>query len=167
MDREAWRATIHGVAKSWTRLSDQTELNWTHGGEALLITWATLYRIPEMEWTALTDLEKAMVTHSNTLAWKIPGTEEPGGLPSMGSHKVGHDWSDLVAAAAAALTESSPKGIHYNINLLNSNSSRCWRRQSLTNNLYLSKSFIFLFKSFLTLPRSICSHRDQKTHLMQ
>ena len=44
-------------------------------------------------------LEKAMATHSSTLAWRIPGTEEPSGLPSMGSHRVGHDWSDLAAAA--------------------------------------------------------------------
>ena len=42
-----------------------------------------------------------MATHSSTLAWRIPGTGEPGGLPSMGSHRVGHDWSDLAAAAAA------------------------------------------------------------------
>ena len=46
-------------------------------------------------------LEKEMATHSSTLAWRIPGTEEPGGLPSMGLHKVGHDWSDLAAAAAS------------------------------------------------------------------
>ena len=44
--------------------------------------------------------EKAMATHSSTLAWEIPGMEEPGGLPSMGSHRVGHDWCDLAAAAA-------------------------------------------------------------------
>ena len=44
--------------------------------------------------------EKAMAPHSSTLAWKIPGTGEPGGLPSMGSHRVGHDWSDSAAAAA-------------------------------------------------------------------
>ena len=43
-------------------------------------------------------LEKEMATHSSVLAWKIPGTGEPGGLPSMGSHRVGHDWSDLAAA---------------------------------------------------------------------
>ena len=48
-------------------------------------------------------LEKAMATHSSTLAWKIPWMEEPGGLLSMGSHRVGHDWSDLAAAAAASL----------------------------------------------------------------
>ena len=45
-------------------------------------------------------MEKALVTHSSVLAWRIPGTAEPGGLPSMGSHRVGHDWSDLAAAAA-------------------------------------------------------------------
>ena len=44
-------------------------------------------------------LEKEMATHSMVLAWRIPGTAEPGGLPSMGSHRVGHDWSDLAAAA--------------------------------------------------------------------
>ena len=42
-----------------------------------------------------------MATHSSVLAWRIPGTGEPSGLPSMGSHRVGHDWSDLAAAAAA------------------------------------------------------------------
>ena len=46
-------------------------------------------------------LEKAMAPHSSTPAWRIPGTGEPGGLPSMGSHRVEHDWSDLAAAAAA------------------------------------------------------------------
>ena len=46
-------------------------------------------------------LEKKMATHSSILAWRIPGTEEHSGLPSMGSHRVGHDWSDLAAAAAA------------------------------------------------------------------
>ena len=46
-------------------------------------------------------LEKEMATHSSVLAWRIPGTGEPGGLPSMGLHRVGHDWSNLAAAAAA------------------------------------------------------------------
>ena len=45
-------------------------------------------------------LEKEMATHSSVLAWRIPGTGEPGGLPSMGLHRVGYDWSDLAAAAA-------------------------------------------------------------------
>ena len=48
----------------------------------------------------------AMATHSSILAWRIPGMGEPGGLPSMGSHRVRHDWSDLVAAAAAAAAKS-------------------------------------------------------------
>ena len=48
------------------------------------------------------ELEKEMATHSSVLAWRIPGMGEPGGLPSKGSHRVGHDWSDLAAVASAA-----------------------------------------------------------------
>ena len=48
-------------------------------------------------------LEKEMATHSSVLAWRIPGTGKPGGLPSMGSHRVGHDWSDLAEAATVHL----------------------------------------------------------------
>ena len=76
MDGWAWWAAVHGLAKSRTRLSDFTFTFHFHA------------------------LEKEMVAHSSVLAWRIPGTEEPGGLPSMGSHRVGHDWSDLAAAAA-------------------------------------------------------------------
>ena len=54
----------------------------------------------------LYELEKEMTTRSSVLAWRIPGTGEPGGLPSMGSHRVGHDWSDLAAAAAFSLQRS-------------------------------------------------------------
>ena len=79
MDGGAWWAAVHGVVKSWTRLRDFT------------FTFHFL------------TLEKEMATHSTVLAWRIPGTGEPGGLPSMGSHRVGHDWSDLAAAAAAQL----------------------------------------------------------------
>ena len=79
MDRGAWWAAVHGVTKSWTRLSDFPFTFHFHA------------------------LEKEMATHSRVLAWRIPGTEEPGGLLSMGSHRVGHDWSNLAAAAAAAL----------------------------------------------------------------
>ena len=46
-------------------------------------------------------MEKEMATHYSVLAWRIPGTGEPGGLLSMGSHRVEQDWSDLAAAAAA------------------------------------------------------------------
>ena len=54
-------------------------------------------------------LEKEMATHSSVLAWRIPGMGEPGGRPSMGLHRVGHDWSDLAAAAAAAERTKSNK----------------------------------------------------------
>ena len=55
-------------------------------------------------------MEKEMATHSSVLAWRIPGMAEPGGLLSMGSHRVGHDWSDLAAAAAADMSTSFPCG---------------------------------------------------------
>ena len=77
MDWGAWWAAVHGVVRSPTRLSDFTFTFHFHA------------------------LEKEMATHSIVLAWRIPGTGEPGGLPSLGSHRVGHDWSDLAAAAAA------------------------------------------------------------------
>ena len=67
MDGGAWWAAVHGVAEGWTRLSDFTFTFHFHA------------------------LEKEMATHSSVLAWRIPGTGEPGGLPSMGSHRGGHD----------------------------------------------------------------------------
>ena len=76
MDGGACWAAVHGVAKSRTRLSNFTFTFHFHA------------------------LEKEMATHSSVLAWRIPGTGEPGGLPSMGSHRVGHDWSNLAAAAS-------------------------------------------------------------------
>ena len=69
-------AAVHGVPKSQTRLSNFTFTFHFHA------------------------LEKEMATHSCVLAWRIPGTGEPGGLPSLGSHRVGHNWGDLAAAAA-------------------------------------------------------------------
>ena len=63
----SWWAAVHGVAKSWTRLRDFTFTFHFHA------------------------LEKEMATHSSVLAWRIPGTGEPGGLLSMGSHRVRHD----------------------------------------------------------------------------
>ena len=53
-----------------------------------------------------------MATHSSILAWRIPGMGEPGGLPSMGSHRVGHDWSDLASAAAADLIKEVENSRH-------------------------------------------------------
>ena len=78
MDGGAWKAAVHGVTEGQTWLSNFTFTFHFHA------------------------LEKEMATPSSVLAWRIPGTGEPGGLPSMGSHRVGHDWSDLAAAAAAA-----------------------------------------------------------------
>ena len=68
MDGGAWWAVVHGVAKSWTRLSDDFPFTFQFHA-----------------------LEKEMATHSSVLAWRIPGMGEPGGLLSMGSHRVGHD----------------------------------------------------------------------------
>ena len=75
MDGGAWWAAVHGVAKSRTQLSNLTFTFHFHA------------------------LEKEMATHSSVLAWRIPGTAELGGLTSLGSHRVGHNLSDLGAAA--------------------------------------------------------------------
>ena len=75
----AWWAAVHGVAKSQTRLNDFT----------------FTFHFPA--------LDKEMATHSSVLAWRIPGMGEPGGLLSLGSHRVGH-CSDLATAAAAIVT---------------------------------------------------------------
>ena len=66
--------------------------------ENLPFAASQLYARVVFTWYLLV-LEKEMATHSSVLAWRIPGTGEPYGLPSMGSHRVGHDWSDLAAAA--------------------------------------------------------------------
>ena len=87
-DGGAWWAAVHGVAASWTQLSDFTFTFHFHA------------------------LEKEMATHSSVLAWRIPGTWAPVGLPSKGSHRVGQDWSDL-AAAAALLTPNLSSHILY------------------------------------------------------
>ena len=122
MDREAWHAAIHGVTKSRTRLSDWTELNWrtrtttkkpTSVYNQMLNDHSMIIPIPLSYWDLpkertpclwhyirylililLTTLwEKAMATHSSTLAWKILWMEEPGRLQSMGSLRVGYDWA--------------------------------------------------------------------------
>ena len=67
MDRGAWWAAVHGVARSQTQLSDFTLASHFHA------------------------LEKEMASHSSVLAWRIPGTGDPDGLLSLGSHRVGHD----------------------------------------------------------------------------
>ena len=77
MDGGAGKAAVHGITKRRTLLSNFT----------------FTFHFPA--------LEKEMATHSSVLAWRIPGTGEPGGPLSMGSHRVGHDWSDLAAAASS------------------------------------------------------------------
>ena len=99
----AWWAAVCGVAKRWTRLSDFTFPFHFHA------------------------LEKAMATHASVLAWRIPGTGEPGGLPSMGSHRVRHDWSDLAAAAAEC-----PQAIHKKRKLQGVLQNRRWGNISLS-----------------------------------
>ena len=63
-------------------------------------------RTERLHFLFLHALEKEMATYSSVLAWRIPGTRKPGGLPSMGSHRVGHDGSDLAAATAAGVSKS-------------------------------------------------------------
>ena len=101
MDRGAWWATVHGVTKSRTQLS-----NFTFTFHAS---------------------EKEMATHCSVLAWRIPGMGEPGGLLSVGSHRVGHDWSDLAAAAATLLTAWLPPWANMNMKVrLRPHSPLCW-----------------------------------------
>ena len=124
MDRGAWWAAVHGVSRSRTRLSDFTFTFHFHALEKEMAThsrilawripmdrgawWATVHggmrsrtRLSDFTFTFhFHALEKEMTTHSSVLAWRIPGMGEAGGLLSMGSHRVGHDWSDLAAAAA-------------------------------------------------------------------
>ena len=83
MNEGAWWTAVHGVAKGRTWLSNFT---FTFHFNAL---------------------EKEMAAHSSVLAWRIPGTGEPGGLPSVGSHRVGHNWSDLAVAVARHILYST------------------------------------------------------------
>ena len=86
-------AAVYGVAQSQTWLSDFTLTFHFHA------------------------LEKEMATHYSVLAWRIPGMGEPGGLLSMGSHRVGHDWSDLAAAAATL--------IYWNLTIIQGHPPHC------------------------------------------
>ena len=119
MGRGAWWAAVHGVVKSQTRLSNFTFTFHFHA------------------------LEKEMATHSTVLAWRIPGTGEPGGLLSMGSHRVGHDGSNLAAESLSynvswfpyAPLFVCPTNIHL---LLNTTSpSYCLQDESSYNGLNL------------------------------
>jgi len=87
-DSEAWRAGVHGVAKNLTWLSNWTtkarpnNQSWQHESFCVCVCVCVYFT-----------LEKAMAPHSSTLAWKIPWTEEPGRLQSMGSLRVRHEWA--------------------------------------------------------------------------
>ena len=121
MDGGAWLAAVHGVAESWTWLSDFTFTFHFHA------------------------LEKEMATHSSVLAWRIPGMAEPGGLPSMGSHRAGHDWSDLAAAEAAVYSSGCA---------LQNNT---WGKDETFKDLNLNVNIVFLYlllPSFLIMPSS-------------
>ena len=125
---------VHGVARSQTRLSDFTLTFHFHA------------------------LEEEMATHSSVLAWRIPWTEETGGLQSMGSHRVGHDWSDLAAAAATRwgyqgrsprrgslswdLRQSIPNGKNSKYVLV---IYWCIKKQSMSENINLLLSLIVLW----------------------
>ena len=109
MDGGAWWAAVHGIAKSRTWLSDFTFTFPFHA------------------------LEKEMATHSSVLAWRIPGTGKPGGLLSLGLHKVRHDWSDLAVAAAAGCDSDLVEG----------KASHLWGPLSIT---YFQLVFKFLTK---------------------
>ena len=117
---------VHGVAKSQTRLSDFTFTFHFHA------------------------LEKERATYSSVLAWRIPRTGEPGGLPSMGSHRVEHDWSDL-AVAASCLT--------YALRLLEVSRNSTWfLSKSMCSLPNLWRSFIAVLLSLIILTKWFLSH---------
>ena len=141
MDGGAWWAAVQGVVKSRTRLSDFIFTFHFHA------------------------LEKEMVTHSSVLAWRIPGTGEPHGLPSMGSHRVGHDWSDLAVAAAAVMSlllnmlsrlviTFLPRSQHLLISWLQSPSAMILEPPP-KKYIYINK--IFLFLAVPCVLRGLCS----------
>ena len=124
MDGGAWKAAVHGVAEGWTRLSDFTFTFHFHA------------------------LEKEMATHSSVLAWRTPGTGEPGGLPSMGSHRVRHDWGDLVVVVVVL-----------------AQNYKMWHL--ILNHIFLFSNLVLLFKSvFLHLQKGRDLEMDSMTSIL-
>ena len=131
MDGGAWKAAVHGVAECRTRLSDFTFTFHFHA------------------------LKKEMAIHSSVLAWRIPGMAEPGGLPSMGLHRVGHDWSDLAAVAVAVrvthisltcfrIPDFPSPGSDFSVADLLGCASKClWRSSVLLDLLFALSLFLF------------------------
>ena len=89
MDREAWHAAVHGVAKSRTHLSYWTDLRWIKGFSG----GSVVKNLPAKQETWGDPLENEMTIHSCIFAWEISWTEEPGRLWSIGSQRAGHDWA--------------------------------------------------------------------------
>ena len=132
--RGAWWAAVHGVTKSQTRLSDFTFTFHFHA------------------------LEKEMATHSSVLAWRMPGTGEPGGLPSMGSHRVRHDWSDLAAVSAHGKSQrvlprprSHTPSLHSGNTRVKATLSGTWNEEDKSNSKFLEDSFFLRSSTFKTL----------------
>ena len=127
LDGRAWWAAVHGVTKSQTWLSNFT---FTFHFYAL---------------------EKEMATHSSVLAWRIPWTEKPGRLPSMGLHRVGHDWSDLAAAdqmIATTLYNTSPFLLwltsHLDYQNIDMRQIKIWKQ--IISSCVLNKKHLFFLK---------------------
>ena len=127
MDSGAWLAAVHGVAKSRTWLSALTFTFHFHA------------------------LEKEMATHSSVLAWRVPGTAEPGGLPSMGSHRVGHDWSDLallcnkLSSLKTFIISQLPRLRNLTTTYLGPCSGLIWALESSCELMWPLAEFIFLY----------------------
>ena len=151
----AWWAAVHGVAKSRTRLNNFPFTFHFHA------------------------LEKEMTTHCSFLAWRIPGTGEPGGLPSMGSHRVGHYWSDLAAAAAAAafsLVLSEAINVHFKHNFISLQREKQTKKKKseaskFSNNVEQVQCFLFLTSNVITFTENPSIKRSlpspQRSHWSQ
>ena len=143
MDGGAWKAAVHGVAEDRTRLSDFTYTFHFHA------------------------VEKEMATHSSVLAWRNPRMGEPGELPSMGSHRVRHDWSDLAAAYMINMYKTCIN-IHYvYMNL--------WELCNTNEYIYVQYFFSIFFQVFSclkaylhvrspTVMKELCCTEREKEH---
>ena len=140
-DGGAWWAAVHGVAKSRIRLS--------------IFTFT--FHFPA--------LEKEMATHSSVPSWRIPGTVETGGLPSMGSHRVRHNWSDLAAAAASKynLHTTHFTLLTYNSENKNTNSERYVHPNVQNGTIHISQDMEWMDKKDVYLYNGILlSHKKNE-----
>ena len=149
-----YTAVLQGVA-TWDGEGNGTPLQYScleksHGRRSLVgcSPWGPYSRTRLSDFTftfRFHALEKEMATHSSVLAWRIPGTGEPGGLSSMGLHSVGHDWSDL---AAAALLPSE------NILLFNKMHLQVFARRTRPTAQFFPLNIILSLKYYWQLPAS-------------